>query len=66
MTSTTAENPDEAWLAAAEEELTALAADAELVERLPDHLLFCPNPPGGVDMITPNPRYERAQARSST
>lgn len=41
---------------AAEAELTALAAEAEKAERLPDALLLCPPPPSGVDLITPDPR----------
>lgn len=56
------ENIEEAWLPAAEAELTALAAEAEKVERMPDTLLLRPPPPGGVDLITPDPRYTRKRA----
>lgn len=57
MLPATVENIEEAWLPAAEAELTALAAEAEKVERMPDTLLLRPPPPGGVDLITPDPRY---------
>lgn len=56
MNAATVENIEEAWLPAAEAELTALAAEAEKVERMPDTLLLRPPPPGGVDLITPDPR----------
>lgn len=56
MTPTTVKDPDEAWLQEAEAELSALAAEAEKVERIPDSLLRCPPPPSGVDLITPDPR----------
>jgi len=56
MTSATTEDAEEAWLPAAEAELTALAAEAERIERMPDSLLLRPPPPGGVDLITPDPR----------
>lgn len=56
MTPTTVKDPDEAWLQEAEAELSALAAEAEKVERIPDSLLRCPPPPSGVDFITPDPR----------
>lgn len=59
MLPATVENIEEAWLPAAEAELTALAAEAEKVERMPDTLLLRPPPPGGVDLITPDPRYVR-------
>lgn len=55
----TADNAEEAWLQAAEAELTALAAEAEKVDRMPDSLLLRPPPPDGVDLITPDPRYAR-------
>ncbi|CAM9368319.1 unnamed protein product [Ectocarpus fasciculatus] len=55
----TADNAEEAWLQAAEDELTALAAEAEKVDRMPDSLLLRPPPPDGVDLITPDPRYAR-------
>lgn len=48
---------EEAWLPVAEAELTALAAEAEKVDRMPDTLLLRPPPPAGVDLITPDPRY---------
>ncbi|CAN0008939.1 unnamed protein product [Ectocarpus sp. 6 AP-2014] len=54
----TADNVEEAWLQAAEAELTALAAEAEKVDRMPDSLLLRPPPPDGVDLITPDPRYK--------
>ncbi|CAM9441986.1 unnamed protein product, partial [Ectocarpus sp. 8 AP-2014] len=54
----TADNAEEAWLQAAEAELTALAAEAEKVDRMPDSLLLRPPPPDGVDLITPDPRYK--------
>lgn len=57
MNPATVENAEEAWLPAAEAELTALAAEAEKVDRMPDALLLRPPPPGGVDLITPDPRY---------
>lgn len=57
MLPTTEQNPDETWLAEAEAELTELAEEAEKVERLPDSLLFRSLAPGGVDLITPDPRY---------
>lgn len=57
MLPATVENIEEAWLPAAEAELTALAAEAEKVDRMPDSLLLRPPPPGGVDLITPDPRY---------
>ena len=56
MTPATTNNPEEAWLAEAEAELTAFAAEAEKVERIPNSLLRCPPPPQGVDLITPDPR----------
>lgn len=56
MNPATVENIEEAWLPAAEAELTALAAEAEKVERMPDTLLLRPPPPDGVDLITPDPR----------
>lgn len=59
MLPTTVENIEEAWLPAAEAELTALAAEAEKFDRMPDALLLRPPPPGGVDLITPDPRYLR-------
>lgn len=59
MLPATVENIEEAWLPAAEAELTALAAEAEMVDRMPDTLLLRPPPPGGVDLITPDPRYAR-------
>ncbi|CAM9316812.1 unnamed protein product [Laminaria digitata] len=58
MAPATVENPEESWLFAAEAELTALAEEAEKVERMPDSLLLCPPPPGGVDLITPDPRFK--------
>ncbi|CAM9375864.1 unnamed protein product [Ectocarpus sp. 12 AP-2014] len=54
----TADNAEEAWLQVAEAELTALAAEAEKVSRMPDSLLLRPPPPDGVDLITPDPRYK--------
>lgn len=63
MITATAENVEEAWLPAAEAELTALAAEAEKVERMPDTLLSRPPPPGGVDLITPDPRYSTCISR---
>lgn len=59
MAPATADNPEESWLLAAEAELTALAEEAEKVDRMPDALLSCPPPPGGVDLITPDPRCAR-------
>lgn len=56
MTPATAEDAEESWLVAAEAELTALAVHAEKVDRMPDSLLLRPPPPGGVDLITPDPR----------
>lgn len=52
----TVENPEEAWLVAVDAELTELAAEAEKTERMPESLLLRPPPPGGVDLITPDPR----------
>lgn len=65
MAPATADNPEETWLLAAEAELTALAEEAEKVERMPDALLKCPPPPGGVDLITPDPRWEDARNRNT-
>lgn len=45
------------WLAEADAELTALAAEAEKVDRMPDSLLLPSPPPEGVDLISPDPRY---------
>eukprot|EP00903_Cladosiphon_okamuranus_P011978 g11249.t1 len=58
MNPATMEDIEEAWLPAAEAELTALAAKAEKVERMPETLLLRPPPPCGVDLITPDPRYK--------
>lgn len=57
MAPTTKDNEEEAWMQAADEEFTALAALAEKVERMPDTLLLRPPPPAGVDLITPDPRH---------
>lgn len=65
MAPATVDNPEESWLLAAEAELTALAEEAEKVERMPDALLSCPPPPGGVDLITPDPRCENAPNRNT-
>lgn len=64
MVPATTDNPEEAWLMEAEAELTALAAEAEKVGRIPDALLRRPPPPGGVDLITPDPRCATALCRS--
>lgn len=60
MLPSTTEDQEEAWLVAAEAELTALAMEAENVERMPDTLLLRPPPPGGVDLITPDPRCRKS------
>lgn len=46
-----------AWLAEADAALTALAAEAEKVDRMPGNLLLPSPPPEGVDLISPDPRY---------
>lgn len=56
MLSDTTDDPEEAWLALAEAELTGLAEEAEKAEQLPTSLLYRSLAPGGVDLITPDPR----------
>ncbi|CAM9391177.1 unnamed protein product, partial [Discosporangium mesarthrocarpum] len=51
-------SPEEKNLLEADRRLTELAKDAEVSAVAPDTILHPPPPPGGVDLITPDPRHK--------